>query len=85
MALAAQLDKTTYNVGDTMTLTVTTDPGEREPTNPITVHVDAGPLGTVDLTGTLVEPQIALSVTDPDRTWTAQSDDGTTAVYTATA
>lgn len=85
MALAAQLDKTTYNAGDAMTLTITTDPGEREPTQPIAVHVDAGPLGTADLTGTLDEPQIALTVSDPDRTWAVQSDDGATAIYTATA
>jgi len=85
MALTASLDKTTYSPGDTMTLTVHTDPGDRQHTGTIagTVHVDGLTDGTY--TAQIVFPNKPITITDPAVTWKLKSDDGTTAVYTATA
>lgn len=94
MALTATLNKTTYTVGETMTLTVTTTAGDRDQftDHPGTVTVDpdgtAGPIQpvTVDYVAkskdTLPVPVI---VTDPERTWTKQSDNGLVAVFTTVA
>lgn len=85
MALNVSLDKTTYAPGDVMTLTVTTGPGDRESSKTVTgtVHVD----GLIDATfnATVALPNKAVTVTDPANVWTVTSDDGNTAVYTATA
>lgn len=76
--LTATLDKAAYNQGDVMTLTVK----RSTVTDNVTVS-----LGTLGITAQAVA-QITFSVTvtdDQGKTWTKKSDDGSTAVYTATA
>jgi hypothetical protein len=85
MALTASLNKSTYSPGETMTLTVTTAPGERNVDVPIAVHVEVAGLGGVDLTGLVDKPPLAITVVDSSRVWTPVSDDETTAIFTATA
>lgn len=85
MALTAKLDKTTYAPGDTMTLTVTTAAGERNVDVPVSVHVEVAGLGGADATAIIDKPPLAITVVDSSRVWTQQSDDETTAVFTATA
>lgn len=82
--VAASLDAATYAPGATMTLTVTYgDPDHDVATQTITVRDSAG-TETVVTTTAVVDP-LTLTVTDPDRTWTAVSNNGAVAVYTATA
>lgn len=78
MALTATLDRATYAPGDRMTLTVHRGVAGT-PTN-VTVVETGG--STVAVSATTVSP---LTVTDASHTWAKASDDGTTAVYTATA
>lgn len=78
MALTATLDKASYNVGDTMTLTVVSD--KRITSDTIAIQ-SAGDDAQVTTT-----VQAGVVVNDPaGRTWTSESDDGKTAVFTATA
>lgn len=78
MALTATLDKPAYNPGDTITLTVVSD--KRLQTSQIDVEA-AGDDAKVTTT-----VQAGIVLTDPSgRKWTVKSDDGKTAVYTATA
>ena len=85
MALTAKLDKSMYAPGDTMRLTVTTDPGERNVDVPVSVHVEVAGLGGADLTASINKPPLAITVVDSSRVWALQSDDESTAVYTSTA
>ena len=85
MALNVKLDKATYAPGDRMTLTVTTAAGERSQDVPVTVHIDVAGVGSTDVTGTIAKPAAPVAVVDSARVWSQQSDDGTTAVFTATA
>lgn len=89
MAVAGAFDKAVYNAGEAMVLTVTTAPGDRDrfTETPFTVTVSVPGVGNADVTASLRE-QVAdavVSVTDPERSWTQQSDDGDEAVFTATA
>lgn len=89
MALHLTLDKSVYAPGDLMTLTVATDPHDRDTfrDTPVTVHVDVPGLGGGDATGTLRSPAgpAPVAVSDASRPWSLVSDDGQTAVYSATA
>lgn len=89
MSVTAKLDKGVYAPGDTMTLTVTTSAGERDQIadTPFTVHVSVAGVGDADVTASLRRQvgTAAVVVTDPARSWTAKSDDGVTAVFTAKA
>lgn len=85
MALTAALNRTTFTPGEQITLTVTTGAGERGNDQPITVTVTVPGVGETVLTGTLNGPDIPVSVSDPDRLWVQQSDNGSTAVFTSTA
>lgn len=78
MALTGTLDKTQYDPGNTMTLTVHRAVAER----PVTVTITEADGATATVTAEVREP---LTVSDPDRTWAVKSDDGSTAVYTSTA
>lgn len=75
--LTATLDKTSYNPGDTITLTVTSD----KRITATVVDVQAGG-EDVKVTTTV---QTAVTVTDTARKWTVKSDDGKVAVLTSTA
>ena len=77
MALTATLDKPQYAPGDLMTLTVVSDK------RLVSDTIDVQAAGDDAKVTTIV--QAGVTVTDPNRTWTVQSDDGKTAVYTATA
>lgn len=84
--VTASLDRTTYTPGDKMTLTV--NYGDTD-TQTITITVQA-----TDTTGATSQPTTVVAVIDPttlevtstpSRTWAKQSDNGTVAVFTATA
>lgn len=78
MSLTANLDKATYNPGDTMTLTVVSD--KRLQSTALDIQ-SAGDDAKVTTT-----VQAGVTVTDPSgRKWTVKSDDGHTAIYTSTA
>lgn len=82
--ITARLDKTRYQPGETMTLTVEYgDPDHRVARQTITVQDSAG-TDTVVTTEAVVDP-LTVTVEDPDRQWARTSDNGTVAVYTATA
>jgi hypothetical protein len=89
----ATFDKTSYAAGDTMTLTVVRSGSTSQTLSATAAIVLAAPDGTtesisagpVDVTRT-VSVAVSASVSDDgSRSWTLQSDDGATAVYTATA
>jgi hypothetical protein len=89
---SATLDKDTYAAGDPMTLTVVRSASTTtERTDTLTVGATAGdasaPTVSASLTVTLTSPEAStVSVSDDSgRTWTQVSDDGATAVLTATA
>ena len=89
MAVTGAFDKAVYNAGEAMVLTVTTDPGDRDrfTETPFTVNVSVPGVGNADVTAKLRKQveDAAVIVTDPERTWAKQSDDGDEAVFTATA
>lgn len=81
MSLTATLDKASYSPGETMTLTAVSSPSR---TTDFTVTVNNPMFGSANASGQATAP---LTVTDTDtaHTWALQSDNGTTAVWTATA
>lgn len=82
--VTAALDKQVYEPGETMTLTVTYGDADHDvATQTITVEDSAG-TQTVVTTTAVVDP-LTVTVTDPDRTWTQQTNNGQVAVYTAVA
>jgi hypothetical protein len=92
MALSITLDRdpAVYAPGDTITLTATVGPGERdrfsETPAAVTVSVLGGGEGTTTLT--LRQPIGPAAITctdDTGRVWTKTEDDGVTSVFTATA
>lgn len=87
MSLNATFDRASavYAPGDTITLTVTNGPLERNNDQPISVTVSVPGLGETVLTGKIDRPDTPVQVTDADRVWTLVSDNGATAVFTATA
>lgn len=89
MTLKATLDKSTYTPGETMTLTVTTAPGERDRfvDTPFTTHVSVEGVGEGEVSGVLRQPTdpAEVVVNDPDRVWAPVSDDTVTAVFTSKA
>lgn len=58
-------------------------------TNPLTLTVNTGALRRVEVTVTVIGQAITatgtlpITATDDERTWTLETDDGTTAVYRA--
>lgn len=82
--VTASLNKATYNPGEQMQLTVTYGDADHDvATQTITVSDSAG-TETVVTTTAVVDP-LTVEVSDPDRTWTKQSDNGQVAVFTSTA
>jgi hypothetical protein len=85
MSLTATLDKSNYNSGDKVTLTVVRSPGATQ-SQTFTVTI-TGQTGD-SVTTTLVlngKPGETLTVSDTgSHVWTSFSDDGTTAVYNTT-
>jgi hypothetical protein len=84
--LSASLDKASYVPGETAILTVSYNGDGEANVNTITVRgVDgAGNAALVTVQLTVVD-KISLSVVDDSgRVWTLLSDDGSTAVFTAT-
>lgn len=84
--VTASLDKATYSVGENMILTVVYGDAD---TQSVTVTVQV-----TDKSGNQSNPQNVSAVIDPltvavtddsGRTWTRQTDNGTTAVYKAVA
>lgn len=79
MALSYTLDKPNgYNPGDLITLTVVSDKRLQSQSFPIS---SAGDNATVSL---IIQQGITL-MDSTGRKWTSKSDDGKTAVFTATA
>lgn len=80
--ISATLDKPSYAPGQTMTLTVTYSvPAE----STVTVKASVAVLGDTVSTPAVKVAIKHVAVVDPDRTWTLKSDNGSRAVYTATA
>lgn len=83
--VSAQLDKATYRPGDVMQLTVTySDPDQKTVSVDVQVTDSSGNKSPVYTVNAVVD-QLSVAVTDPNRTWTKKSDNGSVAVYTATA
>lgn len=89
MAVVVDLDQEEYTPGEEMVLTVRTDPGERDTSVrvPFSVAVNVPGVGEGTASAVLVQPGplAPVVVTDASRTWTPESDDGATAVFSATA
>jgi hypothetical protein len=83
--LSAALDKASYAPGETATLTVSYR-SDGANTNTITVHGtdNAGREAIITVQLTVVDAIKLAVVDDSGRVWALQSDDGSTAVYTAT-
>jgi hypothetical protein len=84
--ISATLNKASYIPGELATLTVVYSDGDSSTTNTITVRgKDASGLEAVITVQYTVVDKVNLTVQDDSgRVWTLQSDDGSTAVYTAT-
>lgn len=85
MALHAELDKSSYEPGEVMTLTITTAVDERNRDKPVTAHVNVEGVGDFEVTGKIDLPDALITVADSARVWQKKTDDGVTAIYTATA
>lgn len=85
MAISATLDKSTYTPGETMVLTVVTSAGERNVDKHVNGQASIAGSEPIAFIALIDYPPLAILVADPDRIWTKQSDDETTAVYTAAA
>jgi hypothetical protein len=84
-SVSASLDKIAYAVGELMTLTVTySDPDTDQVQVTITVTDQSGNQSAPTTVTAVIDP-LTVGVTDPDRTWTKVSDNGSVAVFTATA
>lgn len=86
----AVLSKASYNVGETMVMTVDysdADNWTRQDTVTITGQDQDGNPAVVTVQTTVSsEDEVLLTIVDSSgRTWTKQSDNGSRAVYTATA
>lgn len=86
----ATLDKASYNAGEQMTLTVQyadADNWQRVDTIVITGSDQAGNAVVATIETTInSSDEVLLDIEDSaGRVWTKQSDDGSTATYTATA
>lgn len=82
---SASLDKSAYAVGETMTLTVSySDPDTQQVSVTITVTDKSGNTSGPATVTAVIDPS-TVTVTDPSRVWTLQSDNGSIAVYTAVA
>ena len=79
MALTATLDKASYKPGDVMTLTVVSDKRVTSST------VDVQAAGEDVKVTTTVQTGVTVADSTVSRAWLLKSDDGKTAVYTATA
>lgn len=79
------LDKSQYVVGETVTLTVKTAPGEREISKTHTMNVSIDGLGEGTGTFKIVSDKPAEITIVSDLLWTLVNDDGNTAVYTTVA
>ena len=82
----ATLDKTSYVPGEIATLTVVYNDADSGTTKNITIRgKDASGLEAVVTVQYTVVDRVNLTVTDDSgRVWTLQTDDGSTAVFTAT-
>ena len=85
MVARGSFDKATYEPGETITLTIETDPGERDRDRDILAHVTIEGVGELNVTGVIDLPDAPITVQDLDRFWTKVDDNGTIAVYTAIA
>jgi hypothetical protein len=83
--VTASLDKTTYSPGDQMVLTVNYgDTDSKAVKVTVTVEDAEGNKSAPVVVNAVIDP-LTVAVTDADRTWTKQTDNGATAVYKATA
>jgi uncharacterized protein YfaS (alpha-2-macroglobulin family) len=83
---SVSLDKTSYNTGDTITATVTyTDPNTTALTVTTTVTDSTGQSSTPATATAVLNPATVSTTDSGGRTWAKQSDNGSVAVFTATA
>lgn len=84
--VTASLNKSTYAVGETMTLTVNyADTDQKNIAVTVTVTDAEGNTSTPVTVPALIDPLTVAVSSTPTRTWTKQSDTGAVAVYTAVA
>lgn len=85
VTVSASLDKTSYNVGDTATLTVNySDPNSSSLSVTVSVADSAGNKSAPVTVAAVIDPAQATVTDTSGRTWTKQSDNGAVAVFTAT-
>lgn len=83
--LTASLDKLSYAPGEKMTLTVTYADADNATVSFTVTGVDSdGNDAVVTVQRRTLDP-VTLTVSDPGKTWTKVSDNGSVAVFTATA
>lgn len=90
MALTAEITPPVLAPGQTMTLTVTCPPQDRDRyiETPITITASVAGVGETTASATLrrqTDDEVVVVIDPTSRTWTLLSDDGATAVFTATA
>lgn len=87
--VSAALNKTTFSPGEQMILTVTYGDADNQTTTHTTTITGTdqdGNAATVQVTRSVVHvDNVTVTVTESDKTWTKQSDNGSVAVFTATA
>lgn len=85
--VSASLDKSSYSVGDKITLTVTYSDADNKTFNVTVVVTDSDGNTSAPVTLPVVlSDKVTVTVTDSDgRNWTKVSDNGSVAVFTATA
>lgn len=83
--VSASLDKPTYQVGDTATLTITYTDDDSKPLSVTITVTDSSGNTSEPVTVTAVVDALTIDVSDDSgREWAKQSDSGTVAVYTTT-
>jgi hypothetical protein len=83
---SASLDKASYLPGETMTLTVNYSDPDQDNLTVTVVVTDSSGLSSAPVTATAVIDPLTIQVSsDPARTWTLASDNGSVAVFSAVA
>lgn len=83
--VTASLDKTTYNTGDTATLTVSySDPDNKALSVTVTVTDTAGNTSVPTTVAAVINPSTVTVADSSGRAWVKASDSGSVAVFTAT-
>jgi hypothetical protein len=83
--VTAVLDKSSYAVGETMTLTVTAADADQKTGSISVVVTDAEGNSSAPASAPYLIDPLTVTVTDPNKTWTKTGQVGNVSTYTATA